>query len=116
MRRLLKIEFEPRKRSYGQILQIFFSVALDPTELNRQGPDDGTQYRSEIFYNDTTQRKIAQSYIAQLDRAQILAASIVTRVEPNYGFFLPKITTRIISSTTPKACILCSMIYPRLQI
>jgi len=83
----VEITFDPRKISFGQILQIFFSVAHDPTELNRQGPDEGTQYRSEIFYNDSRQREVAQAYIAQLDRTHILTAPIVTRVDPNKGFF-----------------------------
>jgi peptide-methionine (S)-S-oxide reductase len=83
----VEITFDPEKISFGQILRIFFSVALDPTELNRQGPDDGTQYRSEIFYNDESQREVAQAYIAQLDRAHIFTAPIVTRVDPNTGFF-----------------------------
>jgi peptide-methionine (S)-S-oxide reductase len=83
----VQITFDPQKISYGQILQIFFSVALDPTELNRQGPDEGTQYRSEIFYNDETQRQIAQAYITQLDQAHVFASPIVTRVDPMSGFF-----------------------------
>jgi peptide-methionine (S)-S-oxide reductase len=83
----VKITFDPQKISYGQILRIFFSVALDPTQLNRQGPDEGTQYRSEIFYNNKTQRDVGQAYIVQLDKAHIFPAPIVTRVEPNTGFF-----------------------------
>jgi peptide-methionine (S)-S-oxide reductase len=83
----VQVTFDPQKISYGQILQIFFSVALDPTELNFQGPDEGTQYRSEIFYKDETQHQIAQAYIAELDQAHVFAAPIVTRVDPDTGFF-----------------------------
>ncbi|HWG06796.1 MAG TPA: peptide-methionine (S)-S-oxide reductase MsrA [Beijerinckiaceae bacterium] len=83
----VEVTFDPHKISYGQILQIFFTVALDPTELNRQGPDEGTQYRSEIWYSDETQHQIAQSYIAQLDKAHVFDAPIVTRVDANSGFF-----------------------------
>jgi peptide-methionine (S)-S-oxide reductase len=83
----VEITFDPREISFGQILRIFFSVALDPTEVDRQGPDEGTQYRSEIFYNNETQRDVARNYIVQLDQAHIFPAPIVTRVEPNMGFF-----------------------------
>jgi peptide-methionine (S)-S-oxide reductase len=83
----VQVTFDPHKISYGQILQIFFTVALDPTELNRQGPDEGTQYRSEIWYSDETQHQIAQAYIAQLDKAHVFDAPIVTRVDANSGFY-----------------------------
>jgi peptide-methionine (S)-S-oxide reductase len=83
----VEITFDPREVSYGQILQVFFSVAHDPTELNRQGPDDGSQYRSAIFYADPTQRRIALTYIAQLERTRVFAQPIVTRVDPLAGFY-----------------------------
>ena len=83
----VQITFDPAQVSYGQILQVFFSVAHDPTELNRQGPDRGTQYRSAIFFADEMQRRIAQGYIAQLDRAGAYPAPIVTSVEPLTGFY-----------------------------
>jgi peptide-methionine (S)-S-oxide reductase len=83
----VEITFNPREISFGEILRIFFSVAHDPTELNRQGPDEGPQYRSEIFYNNTSQRDTAQAYIVQLDQAHIFAAPIVTRLDSNSGFF-----------------------------
>jgi peptide-methionine (S)-S-oxide reductase len=83
----VKIIFDPAKISYGQILQIAFSVVHDPTQLNRQGPDVGTQYRSVIFYADDDQRRIAQAYIAQLDQAHVFARSIVTQVDPLKGFY-----------------------------
>jgi peptide-methionine (S)-S-oxide reductase len=83
----VQIEFDPGVISYGQILQIFFSVAHDPTQLNRQGPDTGTQYRSEIFYADAEQKRIAQAYIAQLDQAHVFSRPIVTRVDSLKGFY-----------------------------
>jgi peptide-methionine (S)-S-oxide reductase len=83
----VKITFDPAEISYGQILQIAFSVVHDPTQLNRQGPDFGTQYRSAIFYADETQKHIAEAYIQQLDRSHAYSHPIVTRVEALEGFF-----------------------------
>ena len=83
----VQITFDPRRISYGRILQIFFSVAHDPTELNRQGPDTGTQYRSAIFPTDAPQAATAQAYIAQLNAAHVFAAPIVTRIEPDRAFY-----------------------------
>lgn len=75
------ITFDPKVISYGRLLQIFFSVVHDPTQLNRQGPDIGPGYRSDIFYVDDAQRHIAQSYIAQLDASKVYSKPIVTRVD-----------------------------------
>jgi peptide-methionine (S)-S-oxide reductase len=83
----VKITFDPAAISYGQILQIAFSVVHDPTQLNRQGPDVGTQYRSAIFYVDETQKRIAEAYISQLDSSHAFPRSIVTRVDPLKGFY-----------------------------
>ncbi len=83
----VKVVFDPSKISYGQLLKVFFSVAHDPTELNRQGPDTGTQYRSVIFYNGDEQKHIAQDYIAQLDQAKVFPRAIVTQVVPLKGFY-----------------------------
>ena len=83
----VQISFDPAEVSYGELLQVFFSVAHDPTQLNRQGPDSGTQYRSNIFTVDDSQKNIAQAYIAQLDRAHAFPAKIVTRVDPFKGFY-----------------------------
>lgn len=83
----VKVEFDPSVISYGQLLKVYFGVAHDPTELNRQGPDTGTQYRSEIFYTNPQQQKIAQSYIAQLNAAKVFDGSIVTQVQPLKGFY-----------------------------
>lgn len=83
----VRVQFDPAKVSYGQLLQVFFSVALDPTELNRQGPDSGTQYRSVIFYGSDEQKKIATDYIAQLTAAKSFPAPIVTQVVPLKAFY-----------------------------
>jgi peptide-methionine (S)-S-oxide reductase len=82
----VEIVFDPKVVSYGQILQVFFSVAHDPTELDRQGPDVGPQYRSEIFTQDETQAALAKSYIAQLNKAALYRQKIVTKIEPLNGF------------------------------
>jgi peptide-methionine (S)-S-oxide reductase len=83
----VKVVFDPSKITYGKLLQIFFSVAHDPTELNRQGPDVGTSYRSAIFYTSDEQRKISTAYIAQLDAAHVFGKAIVTEVTPLKGFY-----------------------------
>jgi peptide-methionine (S)-S-oxide reductase len=81
------ITFDPAQISYGQLLQIAFSVVHDPTQLNRQGPDVGSQYRSAIFVSDPDQRRIAESYIAQLDGVHAFPKPITTRIEPLKGFY-----------------------------
>ena len=83
----VQVQYNPAQISYGQLLQVFFSVALDPTELNRQGPDSGTQYRSVIFYGSDEQQKIANSYIAQLTATKSFDAPIVTQVVPLKAFY-----------------------------
>jgi peptide-methionine (S)-S-oxide reductase len=83
----VSITYDPQQISYGKILQIYFSVAHNPTELNRQGPDFGTQYRSAIFYADDEQKRIASAYIAQLQQARVFGSPIVTKLEPLSGFY-----------------------------
>jgi peptide-methionine (S)-S-oxide reductase len=83
----VQITYDPAQISYGQLLRVFFSVAHDPTELNRQGPDTGTQYRSAIFYVTTEQRHTALAYIEQLNTAKVFPAQIVTQVVPLQGFY-----------------------------
>jgi peptide-methionine (S)-S-oxide reductase len=83
----VQIKFDPKKISYGKILQIFFSVAHDPTQLNRQGPDSGTQYRSAIFTTSDDQKKVAEAYIAQLNAAKVYPKPIVTKISSLQGFF-----------------------------
>jgi peptide-methionine (S)-S-oxide reductase len=83
----VEVTFDPSVISYGKLLQVFFSVAHNPTELNRQGPDVGTQYRSAIFVRDDAQRRVAESYIAQLDKAGVFRRPIVTRVDNLTAFY-----------------------------
>jgi peptide-methionine (S)-S-oxide reductase len=83
----VRVVYDPSKITYGQLLRIFFSVVHDPTQLNRQGPDVGTSYRSAIFYTNEEQRKIGLAYIAQLDAAHVFASRIVTEVVPLKGFY-----------------------------
>jgi peptide-methionine (S)-S-oxide reductase len=83
----VRITYDPAQISYGQLLRIFFSVAHDPTELNRQGPDDGPQYRSAIFYSGEEQQRIAQAYVAQLQQAKVFSRKIVTEIVPLRGFY-----------------------------
>jgi peptide-methionine (S)-S-oxide reductase len=83
----VEITYDPSKITYGQLLKVYFSVAHDPTELNRQGPDTGTQYRSTIFYANDEQKHIAEAYIAQLNQAKVFNAPIVTTLEPLKGFY-----------------------------
>jgi peptide-methionine (S)-S-oxide reductase len=83
----VQITFDPAQVSYGRLLQIYFSVVQDPTQLNAQGPDSGTQYRSAIFPANDAQRRVAQSYIAQLDQAHVFSGPIVTKVEAFKGFY-----------------------------
>ncbi len=83
----VRIKYDPSKISYGQLLKVYFSVAHDPTELNRQGPDWGTQYRSEIFYTNEEQKKVAEAYIQQLEQAKVYHKPIVTKLEPLQKFY-----------------------------
>lgn len=83
----VQIVFDPSVITYGELLRVFFSVAHDPTQLNRQGPDEGSQYRSAIFYNSDQQKKIAEAYIAQLDHAKVFSRPMVTQVAPLQAFY-----------------------------
>jgi peptide-methionine (S)-S-oxide reductase len=83
----VKIVYDPSQITYGQLLRVFFSVALDPTQLNRQGPDVGSQYRSVLFYANDEQKQIAEAYIAQLTQAKIFSRPIVTQVVPLKVFY-----------------------------
>ena len=84
----VQIVYDASQITYGELLRIFFSVAHDPTQLNRQGPDEGTQYRSAIFYNGDEQKQIAEAYIAQLEKAQVFPKRIVTQVVPLNAFYV----------------------------
>ncbi|NKF24574.1 peptide-methionine (S)-S-oxide reductase MsrA [Solimonas marina] len=84
---VVQIAYDPARTSFGALLRIFFAVAHDPTQLNRQGNDIGTQYRSAIFYADDTQKQVAEAYIQQLDAADVYSAKIVTQLQPLQAFF-----------------------------
>ncbi|HET8747715.1 MAG TPA: peptide-methionine (S)-S-oxide reductase MsrA [Ramlibacter sp.] len=83
----VQVTYDPKQVSFGKLLQVYFSVAHDPTTLNRQGPDAGPQYRSAVFYRNADQKRVAESYIAQLDAAKVFPARIVTEVSPLKGFY-----------------------------
>jgi peptide-methionine (S)-S-oxide reductase len=83
----VKITYDPSQITYGQLLKVYFSVAHNPTELNRQGPDTGTQYRSAIFYMNDDEKKVAEAYIQQLENAKVFSKRIVTQVVPLRGFY-----------------------------
>lgn len=83
----VRIVYDPSQITYGELLRVFFSVALDPTQLNRQGPDEGSQYRSVIFYGNDEQKHVAETYIAQLDQAKAFSKPIVTQVVPLKAFY-----------------------------
>jgi peptide-methionine (S)-S-oxide reductase len=83
----VKVTYDPSQITFGQLLKVYFAVAHDPTQLNRQGPDEGTQYRSSIFYTSDEQKQVAVAYIQQLDEAEIFSRPIVTKVVPLEGFY-----------------------------
>ena len=83
----VKITYDPTQVTYGQLLKVYFSIAHDPTELNRQGPDSGTQYRSAIFYMNDEQKKIAEEYVKQIETAHVFSKPIVTQIVPYKGFY-----------------------------
>jgi peptide-methionine (S)-S-oxide reductase len=83
----VEITFDPKKISYGKLLQVYFSVAHDPTELDRQGPDSGPSYRSEIFFTSPSQERIAKAYVEQLSKANVFRSPVVTKIEPMKGFY-----------------------------
>lgn len=83
----VKVVYDPAQISYGKLLEVFFAVAHDPTQFNRQGPDSGTQYRSVIFYSSEEEKKVAEAYIAQLNQAHVFGRLIVTQLTPLTGFY-----------------------------
>ena len=97
----VQVTFDPQQISYGKILQIYFSVAHNPTELNYQGPDSGPSYRSAIFYANDEQKRVAEAYIAQLDQAHVFKAPIVTKLEALQGFLSGRGLSPGLSGTAP---------------
>jgi peptide-methionine (S)-S-oxide reductase len=83
----VEVKYDPSQITYGQLLQVFFSVAHDPTELNRQGPDEGTQYRSAAFYTSNEQKKILEAYVSQLEKGKAFSHKIVTQIAPLKAFY-----------------------------
>ena len=111
----VRLTFDPRQISLGKILRIYFSVAHNPTEFNYQGPDVGTQYRSEIFYANDEQKRIAEAYIAQLNTAHVFAQAIITEVEAWRSLSRPQATIRTLPSCIRTNPTSCPMICRRLQ-
>ena len=83
----VRVTYDPAQISYGQLLKVYFSVAHDPTQLNRQGPDTGKQYRSAVFYSNAEQKRVAEAYVQQLDQAKVYPKAIVTKMEPLKAFY-----------------------------
>ena len=83
----VEIKYDPSQITYGQLLQVFFSVAHDPTELNRQGPDEGTQYRSAVFYTNDEQKKVVEGYVAQMEKDKTFSHKVVTQIAPLQAFY-----------------------------
>jgi len=83
----VKVTYDPSQISYGKLLEVYFSVAHDPTQLNRQGPDSGTQYRSSIFYSTEEEKRVAEAYVQQLNQAHVFSRPIVTQIVPLNGFY-----------------------------
>jgi peptide-methionine (S)-S-oxide reductase len=111
----VQIAYDPSQISYGTLLMVYFSVAHDPTQLNRQGPDEGTQYRSAIFYSDGAQKRIAESYIAQLGAAHVFHAPIVTKLEPLQGFYPAEAYHQHYLALHPRAPYIAYNDIPKLQ-
>jgi peptide-methionine (S)-S-oxide reductase len=111
----VEITYDPAQISYGQLLKVFFSVAHDPTELNRQGPDEGTQYRSSIFYTTPDQKRVAEAYIAQLNTAKIWSAPIVTQVVALPGFYAAEEYHQNYATTHPESLYIAVNDRPKLS-
>lgn len=112
---VIQIAYDPAKITFGRLLKIFFSVAHDPTQLNRQGNDIGTQYRSAIFYTDDEQKRVAQAYIQQLDAAGIFKSPIVTRLEPLSEFFEAESYHQNYAALHPQQGYIAAVAMPKLE-
>lgn len=111
----IEITFDPARTSFGEILRIFFSVAHDPTQMNRQGNDRGRQYRSAIFPADELQERVARAYIAQLDRAQVYSAPIKTRIEQLRGFFAAEAVHQDYAARNPRQGYIVNVAKPKID-
>lgn len=112
---VVQIGYDPGKTSFGRLLRIFFAVAHDPTQLDRQGNDVGAQYRSAIFYAGGTQKKVAEAYIAQLDAADIFKAKIVTRLEPLQDFFEAETYHQDYAARNPRQPYIAAVALPKVD-
>lgn len=111
----VQVRFDPNKISYGQVLKLFFSVAHDPTTLNRQGADVGTQYRSAIFYSDADQKRVAEAYIDQLNRAGVFKSTIVTSLEPLEAFYVAEEYHQGYAAAHPSQPYIAAVAMPKVQ-
>jgi peptide-methionine (S)-S-oxide reductase len=112
---VIRISYDPRRISYGQLLKVFFSAAHDPTQLNRQGNDRGRQYRSAIFPATAEERVVAQAYIAQLDAARVFAAPIVTTIEPLETFHLAEAYHQDFAARNPAQPYIAAVSMPKVE-
>lgn len=112
---VIQIAYDPSKITFGRLLKIFFSVAHDPTQLNRQGNDIGPQYRSAIFYSDDEQKRVAEAYIQQLDAAGVFKSPIVTRLEPLSEFFEAEAYHQNYAALHPQQGYIAAVAMPKLE-
>jgi peptide-methionine (S)-S-oxide reductase len=111
----VQVRFDPQRISFGQILKLFFSVAHDPTTMNRQGADVGRQYRSAIFYTDAEQQRVAQAYIDQLDQAKVFSGPIVTQLQPLEEFFVGEEYHQGYAASHPNQPYIAAVAMPKVQ-
>ena len=111
----VQVTFDPKKITYGQVLKVFFSVAHDPTQLNRQGPDIGPQYRSTIFFSNPEQKKIAEAYVSQLDQAKVFRTPIVTQVVELKAFYPAEAHHQNFCNRNPKNSYVVNVALPKIE-
>jgi peptide-methionine (S)-S-oxide reductase len=111
----IRIDYDPSRTTFGQLLKVFFYVAHDPTQLNRQGHDVGRQYRSAIFYADDEQKRVAESYIRQLDEAGVFPSKIVTTLEPLDGFYEAEAYHQNFASRNPTQPYVAAVALPKIE-
>jgi peptide-methionine (S)-S-oxide reductase len=111
----VQIRFDPSRISFGQVLKLFFSVAHDPTQMNRQGADVGRQYRSEIFYTDAEQKRVAEAYVEQLNRAGVFNGPIVTRISPLETFYDGEAYHQGYAASHPNQPYIAAVAMPKVQ-
>ena len=111
----IEVTFDPRKTSFGQLLKIFFSVAHDPTQMNRQGNDRGRQYRSAVFYADENQRETTKRYIAQLEAAKVYSAPVKTTLEPLQEFFVAEAYHQDFAARNPRQGYVMAVARPKVE-